>query len=192
MKRPSLVLKLVLLWFSSGAIMAVAESNPQSVLPDFEKAETHSQQKPSIGVFGGMADPQTDRHTTGDYGVEAAFQPYIPISTGAELSGYVLGSQGASPTLTRTRLFAKAAYNFGGDIPLIRYSYVGAGIGPVFDNIGNRIDTELGFAPMIGFDIPMSSEQSAHFSLGANANYLFVGGAKSEVFALNGVAKYWF
>jgi hypothetical protein len=179
-------ISLMLAWSSN---YVFSQTN---VLPNFQKAETRSQQKPSIAIMAGLSDPQSRSPSAANFGAEFAYQPYIPITAAAEINSSTFPSQGNSPTLTRTRLFAKAAYNFGGSTAVIKDSYVGFGLGPVFDNIQNRMDVEFGFAPMIGFDIPLTRESERHVSLGANASYLFVGGAKADVFALDGVAKYWF
>lgn len=170
---------------------AVAEQQGSNVLPTMEKANAAAQ-KPSLGVMVGVADQTNGGQTAANWGIDYTYQPYIPISLGAELTTYGFSGQGATPATTRVRALATMAYNFGGSTPVIRNSYIGAGLGPVFDNIRSSTDLELGFAPMVGFDIPLASEAEPHMSLGANASYLFVGGAKSDVFALNGAAKYWF
>jgi hypothetical protein len=123
------------------------------------------------------------------WGVEYALQPVVPLTSAVQLNGYASGAKGLSPTVTRTELLYKAAYNFVGDIPVVKYSYAGVALGPVFDNVRNHLDTELGVAPLLGFDIPVGMSQ---YTLGANANYMFVGGPNNDVFAVNGVAKYWF
>jgi hypothetical protein len=189
--KVTFVLSSIAIFFGSLAVTAEEEA-PRRVhetFPKVRKAQTIEQQKISIGVSGGMAATE-DRQNAPGYGVEAAFQPWIPFSAGLDLGGYVVPSSGANSTLTRTRLLARGQYNFGGTIPLIRHSWVGAGIGPVWDNVDNSTDVELGVAPAVGFDFFVDEEKK--FTLGANANYMFVGGAKPDVFAVNGVAKYWF
>lgn len=173
----------------TGVHMAwAANDTGANVLPQPKEAQGLAEQRPSIGIFGGFADTQSGRRDGTNYGIEAGYQPYIPFGLGVELSGYVSDHQGDEATLTRTRLLAKGTYNFGGTIPVIKHSYVGVALGPVWDNVRNQIDMNFGIAPQVGFDIPVID----HLTLGANANYLFVGGAKPDVFALNGVAKYWF
>jgi hypothetical protein len=155
------------------------------------ESTTMSEYKPSLGINAGIASPESSRKSGAAYGIEYGFQPIIPFSSAVELSGFVSEHQNNSPTLTRTKLMYKAAYNFAGDIPFIKYSYAGLQVGPVFDNVNNKLDTELGVAPQLGFDIPVGNLDS-HYTLGANANYMFVGGPHNDAFALNGVAKYWF
>ncbi len=173
---------------------AAASDHPagqSSLMPSGHEATTKSEQKPSVGIMSGITDTHDNRRNGTSWGIEAGYQPYVPFGVALQLSGYVSDHKEEMPTLTRTILLAKVNYNLGGDIPVIKDSYFGLGLGPVMDNVANTIDTELGVAPQIGFDIPLGPEP-ATFSLGANANYMFVGGSKPDVFALNGVAKYWF
>lgn len=157
-------------------------------LPDAREA-TRSEWKPSLAVFGGMSDTESTGRAGVAYGIEYGMQPTIPFSSAIELSGNSSNSNAENPAITRTRLMIKGNYNFGGTLPVIRYSYFGVGIGAVMDNSANRVTTDLGVAPQLGFDVPLPDTR---MSLGANTNYLFVGGGKADVFALNGVAKYWF
>jgi hypothetical protein len=166
-----------------------ASTGVSKTLPISRRAQGVAETKPSLGVIGGMTN-SSDQHRTGSaIGLEYGFQPYIPYGAAVELS--LADQPDQSSTLTRTKLLFKGNYNFGGNIPVIKNSYVGLGLGPVFDRLNGANDLELGVAPQIGFDIPVG-EKPSMWSLGANADYLFVGGAKSQVFALNGVAKYWF
>lgn len=179
---------LMLMGTTSNAV----EETPSRVkesFPKLRKAQNLEEEKVSVGVNAGSALTEGRANTLG-YGVEAAFQPVIPLSAVLELGGYVAPASGTTPVLTRTKLLARGQYNLGGDIPFVRYSWVGVGIGPVWDNMNNSTVISLGVAPIVGFDIPINED--AKFSLGANANYMFVGNAKPDVFALNGVAKYWF
>lgn len=163
----------------------------KSSLPHPHKA-AFGEEHPSIGIHYGTANVGGDRGTGTDYGIEYGLQTYVPVSPAIELSGSVVPSKGTFPSLTRTKLLAKANYNFGGDIPVIRYSYVGVAAGPIWDNAGGDTDLELGWSPQLGFDIPLGGNVGEKYSLGLNANYLMMGGDKPSVFALNGVAKYWF
>jgi hypothetical protein len=167
------------------------EPGGKSVLPPAKKAEGKAELKPSLAVFGGMADTAEGRKTGIGYGVEGGWQPVIPMSVVFEASQYVSNPGNGTAGLTRTRTLAKVNYNFGGGTPVIRHSYLGIGAGPVLDNINHSTTIDLGIAPQLGFDIPLGREQE-NVSLGANANYMWVGGAKPSVFSLNGVVKYWF
>jgi hypothetical protein len=181
------------LTISSWGYAAASDSPPgqSKTMPSMREAQTQAELKPSIGLSAGITDTNDNRRNAPSWAVEAGFQPYIPFGVALEVGGYVSDHKDNTPSLTRTKLLVKGNYNFGGDTPVIKDSYVGLGIGPVWDNVAHRIDTELGIAPQIGFDIPLGQAPS-NFTLGANANYMFVGGAKPDVFALNGIAKYWF
>ena len=188
-KKLTLITALIASASLSATTFAATDTGTSKTFPEPRKSETMGEYKPSVGITLGVASPESDRRSSANYGIEWGFQPIIPFSEGIELSGFASPAGGVNPTLTRTKLMYKAAYNFGGTIPVIKDSYAGFQLGPVFDNIRNKLDVELGFAPMVGFDIPIG--QSA-YSLGANANYMFVGGPNNDAFALNGVAKYWF
>lgn len=171
---------------------SLAQENPRvhNTFPQTKKAVNKEEQKPSLGLFGGLSN-LPDRTGGSSYGVSLQVQPWIPFSTGIVVSGNVSPKTDLQPTLTRTQILATGAYNFGGDIPVIKYSYLGLGLGAVLDNEQNGLITSFGALPNVGFDIPLDSTDKS-FTLGANASYLFVGNARPQVFALNGVAKYWF
>jgi hypothetical protein len=163
-------------------------------IPRTRKPANDAETKPSLGVFAGLADTaQGERNSTVGYGVDVAFQPLIPWSAGIELSRYTAGSDN-DRDLNRNKLLFHGAFNFGGTTPVIKDSYAGLMLGPVFDEVGGRWDTEFGVAPTLGFDIPiaMDEAQQTKYTLGANANYLFVTGSNPDAFALNGMLKYWF
>src|ERR1035437_6941611 len=122
-------------------------------LPEMRRAEGWAELKPSLGVFSGYTDMQNNHLNSTAYGVELGYQPYIPLGAALELSGFAINSAPGRAALTRTKLMVKGNYNFGGDIPVIKDSYVGIGIGPVWDNISHKTDVEFGVAPQLGFDI---------------------------------------
>ncbi len=162
--------------------------------PRAEKITDPNGYAPSLGIRTGIAGTEGDYDDSWNWGVDASFQPWIPLGTGVELSGYSTGATGGEPGLTRTTLLGKAMYNFGGMIPVIRYSYVGAGLGPVWDNVNNSSYISAGLAPLLGFDLPVSqmSQDLSRFTLGAVGSYLFVNNGRPDVLSVNGTAKYWF
>lgn len=182
MKRMLLIAAIFALPFAHGQ---------SSVFPAPERAEGRAETKPTIGVFTGVAGAEGADQEAWEYGVEAAFQPVIPFSLALELSGFTKPSDGPDAALTRTRLLGKALYNMGGTIPVIRHSWVGAGLGPVYDNIRNDQDWNLGFLPTAGFDIPIGAIED-RLSLGAHVAYLIVTGDNPNSLSANGVLKYWF
>lgn len=188
----SKVLLKVLAVLSVGVASSLgfAESG-KSVFTPPKKAEGRAETKPSIGLSAGMSDTSDSRRTTVGYNIEYDVQPVIPFSVGVKLGSYSTPSTGSQAALTRTNLLLTGDYNFGGDIMVIKNSYAGLELGPVLDNINNASTVDFGIGPRIGFDIPIG-EAPEKFSLGALANYMWIGGAKPGVFALNGVVKYWF
>jgi len=149
--------------------------------------------RPHVGVFGGIVNPEQSFDTTYDYGLDIGFQPWTPIGVGLEFTGLSSNrTQGTQPQdLNRTNILAKATYNLGGTIPVIRHSYLGLGLGAVIDASAYK-GTHSGIAPLLGFDIPLTDEPSKYFSLGMVAKYIFVSGPAPDSTSLNGMVKYWF
>lgn len=152
-----------------------------------------SELAPSVGLSLGVASPEASFGTVAEYGVNAAIQVWKPLGVGVELSGLSSNrSLGGQPQdLNRTNILLTAAYHLGGDIPVLRHSYFGLGLGPVIDTNAYR-GTHSGIAPMAGFDIPLADPRMEYFSLGVAAKYLFVSGPSPDTVAVNGVLKYWF
>lgn len=175
---------------ASGLAHAADESGVSRTFPEPQPAMNREEMKPSLAINAGIANTaERDYDGALGYGIEFGYQHWIPVGVAFELSGYSSDGDGDTASLTRTKLLGKANYHFGGTIPVIKESYVGLGLGPVLDNVAGDNEVQLGFAPQVGFDIPLTDTK---YSLGANANYLFVTGNNPDVFALNGVAKYWF
>ncbi|MBX9767235.1 MAG: hypothetical protein K2X47_08190, partial [Bdellovibrionales bacterium] len=127
-------------------------------------------------------------------GVEAGFQPYIPYSAGVEFTT-MSSDRSRSSNLNRTKLLVRGNYNFGGSLPILRSSFVGGGVGPVFDSENGETVLRPALGVTAGFDVPLTSTGQIipdSFSLGANVSYLFVGNNGPDAFGLNGLVKYWF
>lgn len=187
----SLICALAVCALSSGQAFA-AGGTGESVFPSQKRANTAAESKPSLGVFAGITDTAEGRKNGTSWGAEYQYQPIIPFSAGLQLSGYVSDYTTNMATLTRTKLLLTGNYNFGGDVAVIKDSWVGLEVGPVMDNVNHSETIDLGAGPRIGFDIPLGASEENRYTLGANADYLLIGGAKPSVFALNGVVKYWF
>lgn len=182
---------------SSFGILSNAQSGESGVskaITDVRLSETKEEFKPHVGVVAGFNDlSQGSRNNAFEYGINTGFQPIIPFGVVFELTHLTVASD-RQDDLERTKLMAYANYNFGGTVAFLRHSYVGVGVGPVFDQVNERWDVEPGLAPVAGFDIPITNSSSTpvRYTLGANANYLVVGGSNPDAFALNGQMKYWF
>lgn len=158
----------------------------RSVLTQPRPVEVESEWKPHFGLLAGAAFPERSGVTASEFGLDFGYQPFIPFGLGAELSHARIDD--GTETRNRTTLWAKGSYNFGGDIDIIRYSYVAAGLGAVFKDNG----TSLAVAPIVGFDIPLGLEDFNRMSLGASARYAFVADDEVDTFSLSAVAKYWY
>ncbi|MDZ4084462.1 MAG: hypothetical protein U1E10_16075 [Bdellovibrionales bacterium] len=176
---------------SSQFAHAQSDSETQSVMDRDELVRRVGQGKPSVGVMLGMANAEGAFESGLNYGIEASFQFSVPYSAILELSGYSADRSTSEPGLTRTKLLGKVMYNFAGTTPVIRYSYAGVGLGPIYDNVGDEKKWNVGLAPQIGFDIPLG-DPASNFSLGANLAILLVSGGAPSSTSAAGVAKYWF
>jgi hypothetical protein len=160
-----------------------------STFPKTSPVSSMAQMRPHIGASVGAASPTDDYDNSSLFGLDFGFQPYVPFGVGAMLSTAKFTGKNGKGDLTRTTLLARGSYNFGGNIPVIQHSYVALGIGPVFNSDG----TELGIAPIAGFDIPLTRDVADKVvSLGANVKYLATSGGSPEDVSLNGAVKYWY
>lgn len=139
--------------------------------------------RPHFGLLAGIMDREGRTGGVGEVGFDVGYQPYIPFGLGAEFNVTTTDSD------KRDSVLAKGTYNFGGDIPVIKDSYVGAGVGMVFKSDG----TELALAPLAGFDIPIAeNNMGQRISLGANVKHMIIGGVNDDALSFRAVAKYWF
>lgn len=167
-----------------------------STFPVPTEAETLEQRKPHIGVRLGVADSDSNYRSAAEVGIEAGFQPYIPYGLGIEVTNFTAdNSTDGVGDLNRTKLLIRGTYNFGGTNEIVRRSYVGVGVGPVFDTVPGDSDMRMGTDLVAGIDFPLNSTglvTHKMFSLGATANYLFVSNSGADTFGVNGLVKYWF
>lgn len=178
---------LSLLIFCLGHI-ASAETEGTSTFPTPGKPANTDEWRTHMGILAGYTNAEGDYKSALGYGVDWGIQPYIPFAVGAELA-----STENEGDLTRTTLLGRGTYNFGGSIPVIKHSYVGALLGPVWDSESSNDGVRFGIGPVVGFDVPLGKEITEKtVSLGLNARYLFVNESVADTFALNGAMKYWF
>ncbi len=180
---------LVTLYFNP---LAWAQTS-SSTLPEPKEATTVEQQKPHIGARLGIASPEGGYGGAAEYGLEVGFQPYIPYGAAVEITNFT--SDKNEGDLNRTKVLARGTYNFGGTNMIVRHSYVGLGLGPVFDTVPGDSDVRLGTDLQAGIDFPLNAVgliARKSMSLGATANYLFVSNSGVDTFGVNGLLKYWF
>lgn len=170
-------------------VLAFAQT---STLPAVRGPAIDDELKPHVGAIIGFQEPDGSGRAGGDFGVDIGFQPYIPFGFGLELAG------SSTTEVDQTRLLLRGTYNFGGTTPVIKNSYIGAGLGPVIGSVGDSDRVLLGFAPMVGFDMPvyrfssMSEGRKDYLTLGLHAKYLITEGSDPDALSANGVVKYWF
>lgn len=180
---------LVLAAFSSLAQAQEATSRSTDTFPRAARVTDRSETKPHVGLILGLADAEGRSALRGDFGLDIGYQPYIPFGVGLELAGTRVED------VAQTRLLLRGTYNFGGDLPVIRNSYIGAGIGPILGTVGDPNRIILGFAPVVGFDIgvwDISAARRDTLSLGLQARYLMTEGSDPDTGSINGTVKYWF
>lgn len=183
---------------SAFAILFAANANAQyepmdesssGVFPTMAPVQAPGGYKPSLGLKAGFVNPEGSYSSTAEFGLDIGFQPYVPFGVGATISTSKSSSQTTARDLERTSILARGTYNFGGTTPIVKNSWVGIAAGPVF----RRDGTDLGIAPIVGFDIPMHDGPGSYFSLGADAKYLaLINSDDSDALTLNGVLKFWF
>jgi hypothetical protein len=176
------------------ATQAHAQTEPtdetsSGLFPAMAPVQAAGGYKPSIGITAGISNPEGSYNSTGELGLDVGFQPYVPFGVGAMLSSSKSSSQTTARDLERTSILARGTYNFGGTTPIVKNSWVGVAAGPVF----RRDGTDLGIAPIVGFDVPMHNGPGSYFSLGANAKYLaLINSDDSDALSINGAVKFWF
>lgn len=187
-KSKKIILPLVFL-FAATSVFAQSETTDSSentghstiVAP--HPVATDEQYRPHIGLLAGVMGREGQSDGVGEVGFDVGYQPYIPFGLGAEFNLTTTNSE------KRDSVLVKGTYHFGGDIPVIKDSYVGAGVGGVFKSDG----TEFALAPLIGFDIPVAENTlGERISLGANLKQMIVGGSNDDTLSVRAVAKYWF
>ncbi len=143
-----------------------------------------SKLKWNMAITSGFNSPTGPIGASADFGVYAGFHPAAQLKTGLDISTTKLDD---ASRFQRTTVLAEAAYTFGTVSNNFYNFYVGVGGGPVL----STLPTEWSVAPVVGFDIPMSSRSSDFISLGANAKY-FLNTNAPESISSSLAVKYWF
>ncbi|MBC7537423.1 MAG: hypothetical protein H7281_01275 [Bacteriovorax sp.] len=161
------------------------ENKSQGTFPEL-RASGVNEQKWSAGVTSGINSPKGPATSSAEFGLIIGFQPIVPITAGIEANTTRLND---SNDVRQTNVLLRSVYNLGGDIPVLQSSFIGVGVGPVF--IPNRV--RWAGAPIIGFDIPLSSKSHDYLSLGLEAKYLFITNTDTpDLFASALALKYFF
>lgn len=186
------LLTLAVLTSSVASYAQMSESEKEKVqnklegtLPRPQAVDDKSMYKIHMGLTAGVSNPNGDTESAPEYGINLGFQPYVPFGLGAEVTTTEIDET----DLQRTNLLVRGTYNFGGDIPVLRSSYVGLLTGPMFQN--NNGDTEWSVGPTAGFDIPLQDKSSDFLSLGLSAKYLYTTDVQDS-FSAGLALKYWY
>lgn len=149
--------------------------------------EEIAKQQFHMGLDVGVNSPKGSADPAPSIGVNIGYQPIVPFGLGAELNTSRLED---TKNHQRTSLLVKGSYNFSADLPIIKYSYLGLGVGPTI--IPKHLEWSL--APLAGFDIPLRNLEWDFFeklSLGVNAMYMMTTNSPNSL-VMNGAVKYWF
>ncbi len=161
------------------------ESRVEGTFPKLSPVTRTNQYKMHMGLTAGMVNPNGDVESSPEYGINLGFQPYIPVGLGAEITT----SEIDNTTIQRTNLLVRGTYNLGGDVPVLRSSYLGLITGPMFQTQDG--DTQWSVGPVTGFDIPLQDKSSDYLSLGLAAKYLYTTNIQ-DTFAAGVALKYWY
>lgn len=164
---------------------ARVQNKLEGTLPTPRAVEDKSMYKIHMGLAAGVSNPKGDAKSSPEYGINVGFQPYIPFGLGAEVATTELDNT----NIQRTNLLARGTLNFGGDIPVLRSSYLGVLAGPMFQSANG--DTEWSVGPTAGFDIPLQDKSSDYLSLGLMAKYLYTTDVQDS-FSAGLALKYWY
>ena len=105
-----------------------AQSRLEGTLPEPKAVESKDQYRIHMGLTAGVNSPNGDAKSSPEFGINVGFQPYVPFGLGAEIVTAELDKS----DIQRTSVLARGTYNFGGDIPILKSSYVGVTTGPMF------------------------------------------------------------
>ena len=162
-----------------------AETRMEGSLPTPGPVLDKSAYRIHMGLTAGMNNPNGDAESSPEYGINVGFQPYIPFGLGAEFTTSELDNS----NVNRTNLLVRGTYNFGGDIPVLKSSYIGLLTGPMFQSQNG--ETEWSAGPTVGFDIPLQEKSSDFLSLGLTAKYLYTTDVQDS-FSAGLALKYWY
>lgn len=168
----------------SSATTTEAAPEVGPTLPLIKEVQNSEEFRFHLGFNLGINIPEGSRGATPELGFDIGFQPLIPFGLGLEISTSRFDDS-HDAFHRRTTALVRSTYNFGGDIPVIKYSYLGFAAGPVFLSDG----TEFGFAPIAGFDVRLSEEHNC--SLGFVTKYLFVTSKDPDSLMTSAAVKFW-
>ncbi len=184
--------KTLLCLLATTAFSAYAQETTDKMVgtfPEPKEVSTYEEQKLHMGLNVGMNSPSGSYDNSMGMGVDVGFQPYIPFGVGAEVFTTEMDEDDVNNDDQRTAILGRGTYNFGGEVPVLRHSFVGLAAGPVLT--GETWD--IGLAPLTGFDIPIAKMMNgSDLSLGASIKYLYTTSATADAFMTSAAIKYWY
>lgn len=155
------------------------------------KSEASADDRYNLGLAAGVNAPDGNRDATAEAGATFGYNPRPEVGLGADFSTSRF-NDGDDADFERISAMARGAYNLGGDLPVLRDSYIGAAAGPIFlSRQNNPNQVEWALAPLVGFDIPLNQKLHDVISLGVNVKYLVTTNTPDSTIT-TGVVKYWF
>jgi hypothetical protein len=175
---------------TSYAQMSTAEKNNmnnklEGTLPTPGPVYDKNMYRMHMGLTAGVTNPNGATKSSPEFGIDLGFQPYVPFGLGAEITTSELDKT----NIQNTNFLVRGTYNFGGDVPVLRSSYVGLVTGPMFQSQNGA--TEWSIGPVAGFDIPLQDKSSGYLSLGLTAKYLYTT-TVPDSFSAGAAVKYWY
>ena len=159
------------------------QNKMEGTLPEPKSIDSKDEYKIHMGLTAGVSSPNGAAGSSAEYGINVGFQPYVPFGVGAE----VITAELDETNIQRTSVLARGTYNFGGDIVVLKSSYIGVTTGPMFVDG----DTEWSVGPLVGFDIPLQDQTANFLSLGLQAKYLYTTDTQDS-FSAGLALKYWY
>lgn len=184
-----LVTKLIVASCTCFSLSAFAADDDSGFLSMKKPNMFTSEYKPHFGLLAGVTSPEGSSDDESTLGLDIGYSPTRQNATlGGEYSFSQIGSGRAEED--QHTVLLKAGYNFGGDTMLIRHSWIGLGAGAIFTDD----DTLAVASPMLGIDIPVTSQDKEYITLGANARYNFIENLEGvdDTMTINGAVKYWY
>ena len=180
------MIKHIILFLLASPILMASD-----LTPEVQKVTLKENYKPHIGILSGLTEPEGELDASGSVMIETALQPVIPFSAGLQFMLSEMDGETESK-VERFGLLASASYNFGGDTPIIRHSYLMLSSGAILDKLDGDDQFALGIMPAAGFDHPIKAWSDSEMTLGLRASYLFVTDSRPDELALRAAVKYWY
>ncbi len=165
---------------------ALSEETKNTALVNPRAVTETSEYKPHFGLQAGSNSPEGSNRTGAEIGFDIGYQVYIPYGIGLMYSHTTFENSNYKNE-QRDELMAKGTYNFGGDIPVIRNSYIGLAAGTSSNDGANTLIA----APLLGFDIHVGEVRDTGLSVGALAKYIIYADDNADSTTLSGVLKFW-